>query len=87
MNSRALASFWRYFELLPLPIRDAARAKYALWHRDPFHSSLQFKELRPNLWSVRINHGYQALGRRNAEDIVWFWIGTHDEYKRLIKGQ
>ena len=84
MNSRALRSFWACFARLPVVIQDVARAKYTLWRRDPFHGSLQFKELRPRLWSVRISSGYRALARREGEDVVWFWIGTHAEYDRLI---
>jgi hypothetical protein len=86
MRSKARRSFWEYFKALPMPIQEAARAKYALWHRDPFHGSVQFKELRPNLWSVRINDNYRALARRDGELVVWFWIGTHRDYERLIKG-
>jgi hypothetical protein len=37
-----------------------------------------------SVWSVRINLQYRALGRRRGELIVWFWIGTHDEYDKLI---
>ena len=86
MRSKAHRSFWVYFHALPKPIQETARMKYALWHKDPFHGSLQFKELRPNLWSVRINDNYRALARRHEESVVWFWIGTHREYERLIKG-
>ena len=37
------------------------------------------------VWSVRINQNYRALGRRKGALIVWFWIGTHAEYDRLVK--
>jgi hypothetical protein len=33
---------------------------------------------------VRIGRGYRALGRRQGDTLVWFWIGTHDDYDRLI---
>jgi hypothetical protein len=51
---------------------------------DPFHPSLHFKELVPDLWSVRINIAYRALARRRGDVVVWFWIGTHEQYERLI---
>jgi len=34
--------------------------------------------------SVRVTLGYRALGLLGAEEIVWFWIGTHAEYDRLL---
>jgi len=83
--SRSRRSFWDHFAVLPRSVQDVARAKYALWRNEPFHPSLQFKELRPSLWSVRINDQYRALALRKGELVVWFWIGPHAEYDRLIK--
>ena len=37
-----------------------------------------------DLWSVRVNLQYRALGRRRGDVIVSFWIGSHEEYDRLI---
>lgn len=51
-----------------------------------YDASLHFKRVgkRQQLWSVRVGEHYRALGREKAEGIVWFWIGTHAEYDRLI---
>ena len=65
-------------------MRSAAKEKYKLWRSEPFHPSLHFKELRPGLWSVRITSNYRALALRDNDVVVWFWIGTHAEYDRLI---
>ena len=27
---------------------------------------------------------YRAVGIRDGEEIVWHWIGPHDEYEKLI---
>lgn len=85
MNSRTRRSFWTQFAALPAPIQQAARAKFSIWREEPFHPALQFKELRPALWSVRINDNFRALAYREGELVVWFWIGTHAEYERLIR--
>jgi len=37
-----------------------------------------------NAWSVRIGGGYRALALLDADTFYWFWIGTHDEYERLL---
>lgn len=46
---------------------------------------LHFKPLMADVWSVRVNQNYRALGRRKGSLIVWFWIGTHAEYDQLLK--
>ncbi len=84
MNSKALRSFWNSFYQLPKPVQELARSKFALWRENPFHPSLQFKELRPTLWSARINDNYRALARRRGGQTVWFWIGTHADYDGKI---
>jgi len=84
VNSRTTSRFWECFKALPAHLQHIAREKYQLWESDPFHPSLHFKELVPDLWSVRITIAYRALGRRRGELVVWFWIGTHEEYERLI---
>jgi len=54
---------------------------------NPNHPGLQFKPVHSTLpiWSVRITASYRAVGVRSAPDmIVWFFIGTHAEYERLL---
>lgn len=86
MNSKTLDTFWACFDRLPPSLQAIAREKYRLWSEDPFHPSLQFKEVSPDLWSVRISVQYRALARRRGDLVVWFWIGPHAQYDRLIKG-
>ena len=56
---------------------------YHLWQANPRHPSLRFKKVGA-LWSVRIGNGYRALSLLEEETFFWFWIGTHDEYERLL---
>jgi hypothetical protein len=65
-------------------IQQQAREKFHLWQAEPFHPSLHFNELVGDVWSVRINQNYRALGRRRGNLIVWFWIGTHTEYDQPL---
>ncbi len=51
---------------------------------DPYHPSLHFKKIR-GLWSVRVGRSYRALAAEQDGDYLWFWIGAHAEYDRLIK--
>jgi hypothetical protein len=43
-----------------------------------------FKQIG-KLWSVRVGKQYRALGLDKKDAIVWFWIGTHADYDKLIK--
>ena len=61
-------------------------AAYRLFRQDPSHGSLRFKLVHPSLpiYSVRIGLGYRALGVREGDTVVWFWIGSHAEYDQLL---
>ena len=54
--------------------------------RNPAHPSLSFKKVDDagNIYSVRVGLGYRALGQMDGPEIVWFWIGPHDEYDRRV---
>ena len=51
---------------------------------NPSHPSLHFKKVG-RFWSVRVGINYRALAIDDGEDFIWVWIGTHDEYERMIK--
>jgi hypothetical protein len=88
LKSTALDEFWDEFERLPAHVRRLARQEYQRFAADPFHPGLEFKRVgarQRQLWSVRIGLSYRALGLRNGNEIVWFWIGTHAEYDQLIR--
>ena len=86
MRSRRTARFKSLFDELPAEIRQSAQRAYSLFERDTAHPSLQFKRLRGDrqTYSVRIGLGYRALGLAFDETIVWYWIGPHAEYDRLV---
>ena len=67
-------------------VRTQAQRAYELFRSDPNHPSLRFKPVHPSrpIYSVRIGIHYRALGCSRRQRLVWFWIGSHDEYERLI---
>lgn len=71
---------------LPPQIQDLAAKQYKLLKSDPRHPSLRFIQLKgSNRWSVRIGLRYRAVAERADDDIfVWFWIGPHEDYDKLI---
>ncbi|MEM9281126.1 MAG: hypothetical protein AAGA96_04815 [Verrucomicrobiota bacterium] len=83
MKSKAVPSFWDGFERLPKKVQDSARKQYELWLSDPFHPSVRFKRVG-KFWSARVTGSYRALGVLDDDTVIWFFIGTHDEYERLL---
>jgi hypothetical protein len=65
--------------------KDAKQA-YKLFEFSPDHPSMRFKKLSgtKDIWSVRISAKYRAVGRRNGEEIHWFWVGSHNDFDKLF---
>jgi hypothetical protein len=87
VNSSTTERFWRFYRKLPGEVKEQARETYKLFRNDPYHPSLHFKRVhsRRPIFSVRINIDYRAVGIMDGGEIVWFWIGSHQEYDILIK--
>ncbi|MBV9658591.1 MAG: hypothetical protein JO295_10815 [Verrucomicrobia bacterium] len=85
MRSFLAEPFFRHWRDVPDSIQSLARKNYRLWKNDPRHPSLRFKQVKPNVWSVRVGLDYRVLGRVQGDAIHWFWIGGHDEYERLLR--
>jgi hypothetical protein len=86
VNSHLTKDFVKLFKNLPNRLKILARKNYLIWKDNPNHPSLNFKEIKSksNIYSVRIGIGWRAIGVINNYNIIWFWIGTHSEYDKLI---
>ena len=86
IESRTTRRFRRLFFELPLDVQRDAKRAYRFFQADPAHPGLQFKKLEgeDNVYSVRIGLAYRALGAMGTGRIVWYWIGSHSEYDRLV---
>jgi hypothetical protein len=85
MNNFTSPGFWRHYNALPPKIRDAADKNFQLFKANPQHPSLRFERKTSELWSVRVSAGHRALARQLDDNLIWFWIGPHDEYERLLR--
>ena len=83
MKHFASASFWNCYENLPVSIRELADKNYQLLKQNPVHPSLHFKKIQ-NCFSVRVGLKHRALGIEINEDVLWFWIGSHADYDKLL---
>jgi hypothetical protein len=84
MTHRTTSRFWECYNALPAEVRRLADKNYDLLADSPDHPSLELKQIA-SVWSVRVGLHYRALGVSDGEGIVWFWIGSHAEYDRLIR--
>jgi hypothetical protein len=75
--------FWTAYEALPSSVRKLADANFSLLKRDPRHPSLQFKKVG-RYRSVRVGLRYRALAVEAEGGYLWFWIGSHADYDRLV---
>jgi hypothetical protein len=87
LSSVTTARFRRAFAAPSREAQRRARSAYAAFRRDRRHPSLRFTHVHPHrpIYSARIGLGHRALGVLEGETMVWFWIGTHADYDRLLR--
>lgn len=87
MISQTTSKFWELYYKLPISVQEKANKAYQMWCENPDATGLYFKRVgktRP-VYSVRIGEDYRSLGLLHSDTVTWFWIGSHDEYMRLLK--
>jgi hypothetical protein len=58
-----------------------------MFEQDPHDPRLHFERKHGvrDIWSVHVGGGYRALGvKRHSDEIVWFFIGSHADYDKLL---
>jgi hypothetical protein len=87
MNSETTRNFRLCFAKLPKQIQELTRKNYYLWLEDNTHPSIHFKQVHNTepIFSARVGINYRALGVKEDDTIVWFWIGSHSDYDNLLK--
>lgn len=84
MRHVASPAFRGCYHASPEPVRALADKNHALLRTDPHHPSLQLKKIG-RFWSARVGLRYRALAVEIADGLLWFWIGSHADYDRLIR--
>ncbi len=87
MRARATDKFWKLYAELPREVQQQARKAYLLWKTNPRHPSLRFKRVDDEqpIYSARVSGDYRVLGILEGDTVIWFWIGDHEEYDRLLQ--
>jgi hypothetical protein len=88
MQHHASTDFWTEYSTLPQEVRLRADKQFALLKENPQHSSLQFKKVGERrgqeIWSARVTLKHRALAIKRGDGYLWFWIGDHEAYDRMI---
>ena len=86
MRHLTSGKFWQFYGHLSPEIQQLADQSYDLLKRDQRYPSLHFKKVG-RFCSVRVGIHYRALAVQDGENLVWFWIGHHSEYDRIISSR
>jgi hypothetical protein len=86
VNHHASPDFWACYYLLQVQVREQADKAFEMLKANPRHPSLHFKKAG-RYWSVRVGLQHRAVGIRASDGIVWFWIGTHGDYDKIVNNK
>ena len=76
--------FWQHYHSLPTAIRELADRCFERLKADSSHPSLHLKKVG-RYWSVRVGKKHRAVAVETPEGLLWFWIGVHAGYDRLLR--
>ncbi len=64
-------------------MRELADKAFGFLQADPRHPSLHFKKV-DKFWSARVGLHHRAVAVEASDGVLWFWIGPHSEYDRMV---
>jgi hypothetical protein len=83
LNHYASPDFWSCYRALPAEVQGLADKSFSLLKADSRHPSLHFKRVG-RFWAARVGLHYRAVAIEAPDGLLWFWIGTHAEYDRIV---
>ena len=85
MKHLALPCFWRCYRQLPKDVRRwQTRTTSCLPPTRGTRRLSSSGSARQDSSGRRVGMHHRALGFDKPEGIVWFWIGSHAEYDKLL---
>jgi hypothetical protein len=86
VRSKRTKQFRTLFAALPASVQREANEAYRRFQADPAHPSLHLKQVKAHgpVYAARVGLHYRALAIRKPDYWLWFWIGTHAEYDKLL---
>ncbi len=85
MKSVQTEEYHELFAKLPQNVQKQARKANRLFEVNPNYPSLRFKciDKEKSWYSLRVNKSYRAVGIKEGDTIIWFFIGKHSDYDHL----
>jgi len=83
VTHRAAPAFWEAYRALDPEVRKLADRSFVVMKNDPHHPSLRLKKTG-RFWSARVGQHHRVLAVEIPGGLLWFWIGDHDTYERLL---
>lgn len=84
MNHFTTPDFWELYDSLSPEIQLITNKNFELLKQNPNHPSLHLKKVG-TYWSARVGREHRVLAQEIEAGLLWFWIGLHDEYERVIR--
>jgi hypothetical protein len=86
VKSVTTSRFRKCLSGLPEDVKGRTITAFQLWRTDPSHPSLVFRQVHPTdpIYSVRIGLHYRALAVVEDGVAIWFWVGSHSDYDKLL---
>jgi hypothetical protein len=84
--SKTTLEFWKRYDRLPRNVQKQAKISYNRFKKDPYYPSPHFEciDRQESTWSTRIGLRYRAVGLLIGDTIIWYFIGSHEEYNHLL---
>lgn len=83
MSHHATPAFWNCYRALPAEVQALADRAFELLSANPKHPSLHLKMVG-RFWSARVGLHHRAVAVEGPQGLVWFWIGGHGEYDKIV---
>ena len=86
MKSVTTEKFRANFGKAQAATQERIRAAYQQWSKNPDHPSLRFKKVHDRLpiYSARVDLDWRAVGTMQGDTMVWFFVGPHADYEKLL---
>jgi mRNA-degrading endonuclease RelE of RelBE toxin-antitoxin system len=83
---RTTEQFRQRYRRLPKDVRALADKSFQILRANPRHPSLQLKKVG-KFWSARVGLAHRVLAVEDGSDRIWVWIGSHDEYDKIVNNR
>lgn len=83
MIHAATNEFWECYEKLPLAAQKLTDSNFSTIKQYPNHPLLRLLKI-DDFVSMRVGSRHRALAVQQNDTLLWFWIGTYKQYKKLV---